>query len=150
MREAMKRHEEVLLSTLRMLRSAMSNRMIEKRGKMAKQGGNASLVLELSDEEVLEVIKSEAKKRKDAITEFTRGNRPEAAQKETAELAILEKYLPAELSDEEVARLVAETIAETKAVSEKDFGRVMGTAMKKAAGRVSGDRIQDMVRKALS
>lgn len=145
MHEAMKQHHEVLLSTLRMLRAAISNRIIEKRGKMAKAGDNAPV--ELSNEEVLGVIRSEAKKRKDAITEFTRGGREEAAEKEAAELAILEKYLPQELSDEEIEKLV-QPLAAGRALT--DFGAVMGAAMKAVAGRASGDRVQVIVRKALS
>lgn len=141
----MKQHEEVLLSTLRMLRAAISNCIIEKRGRMAKAGTGA--IAELSNEEVIAVIRSEAKKRKDAITEFTRGNRQEAAQKEAAELAILEKYLPSELSNEEIEKLVRPLAAE-RALT--DFGAVMGAAMKIVAGRASGDRVQVIVRKALS
>lgn len=148
MHEAMKRRDEVLLSTLRMLRSAISNRTIEKRGKMAKAGDGGRA--ELSDDEVLNVIRSEAKKRRDAAAEFTKAGRMDLADKEGAELKILERYLPAELNDEEIQRMVAETVAETGAASEKDFGRVMGSVMKKAAGRASGNRIQDVVRKALS
>ena len=165
MHHAMKQHNEVLLSTLRMLRSAISNRKIEKRGKMAKAGLSAEAGLpdgqalakagdnapvDLSNEEVLEVIRSEAKRRRDAVTEFVKVGRNDLADKEQGELKILEQYLPAELSDEEIEKLVNEALKETGASSEDDFGRVMGVAMKKIAARASGNRVQDMVRKALS
>lgn len=141
-RHALKNREELLLSTLRLLLAAIHSREIEKRAKTGSP--------ELDDEEVMVAIRSEAKKRKDAIAEFTRGGRAESAKKEAAELVILENYLPQELSDGEIEEMVREAIAETGASSENDFGRAMGAAMKKIAGRASGDRVQDMVRKALS
>lgn len=143
MHEAMKQHNEVLLSTLRLLITAIRNREIEKRANPPVGGGAP----DLSDEEVVVVIRSEAKKRKDAITEFTRGNRPESAKKEAAELVILEKYLPAELSDEEIEKLVM-PLAAGRAFT--DFGAVMGAAMKAVSGRASGNRVQAILRKALS
>lgn len=144
MHDAMKQHHEVLLSTLRMLRSAISNRKIEKRGKMAKAGDDAPA--ELSNEEVLEVIRSEAKRRRDAVSEFTKAARTDLAEKEETELKILERHLPAELSDEEIEKLV-QPLAAGRAID--DFGRVMGAAMKAVAGRASGDRVGAIVRKIL-
>ncbi len=138
-RHALKNQEELLLSTLRLLLTAIHNREIEKRTKTGSG--------DLSDEEIIAIIRSEAKKRKDAITEFTRGGRQEAAQKEAAELAILEKYLPQELSDEEIEKLV-QPLAAGRAFT--DFGAVMGLAIKVVAGRASGDRVRDILRKALS
>lgn len=141
-RHALKNREELLLSTLRLLLTAIHNREIEHRAKTG--------AADLGDEEVMAVIRSEAKKRKDAITEFTRGNRPESAQKEAAELVILERYLPQELSDEELEQTVHGAINEIGATSEKDFGRVMGSAMKAAGGRASGDRVSAAVKRMLT
>lgn len=137
-RRALKNQEPELLSTLRMLLSAMKNREIEKRTR----GGDA----QLTEEEMMGVVKSEVKKRKDAIAEFQKGDRNEAAEKEARELAMLEKYLPAELSDEEIEKLL---LPLAKGASASDFGRVMGAAMKVIAGRASGDRVSAMLRRLL-
>ncbi len=138
-RRALKNQESLLLSVLRLLLAAIHNREIEKKFKAGGTG-------ELTDEEVVSVIRSEAKKRRDAIAEFTRGGRMAAAQKETEELAILEKYLPAELTDAEIEILVR-PLAAGRAMS--DFGSVMGAAMKAVAGRASGERVSAAVRKLL-
>ena len=162
MHKAMKQHNEVLLSTLRMLRSAISNRKIEKRGKVAKAaspaeallarrslgegGAKEETIVDLSNEEVLEVIKSEAKKRRDAVSEFSKAGRKDLAEKEEVELKILEQYLPAELSDEEIEKLLQPIVV---GASMKDFGRVMGAGMKAAGGRASGDRVGMAVKRMI-
>ncbi len=138
-RHALKNREELLLSTLRLLLTAIHNREIEQRAKTG--------AADLGDEEVMGVIKSEAKKRKDAIAEFTRGGRQEAAAKEAAELAILEKYLPRELSDEDIEKLVGPLAAGRV---QSDFGAVMGLAMKAVSGRASGDRVSAAVKRILT
>lgn len=137
-RHALKNQEPLLLSVLRLLLSAIHNREIEKRA-----GADTG---DLTDEEVTAVIRSEAKKRKDAVAEYGRGGRPAAADKEAAELAILEKYLPAELSDEEIETLL---LPLAKGALMKDFGRVMGAAMKVVAGRASGERVAAAVKRIL-
>lgn len=137
-RSAMKNREELLLSVLRLLLTAIHNREIEKRAK----GGTG----EMTDEEVMVVIRSEAKKRKDAIGEYTAGGRPAAADKESAELVMLEKYLPSELSDVEMEKLL---LPLAKGASVSDFGRIMAAAMKAVAGRASGDRVSAAVKRML-
>lgn len=137
-RSALKNQEPELLSTLRMALAAIKNRELEKR---AKSGAP-----ELTEEEVMAVVKSEVKKRKDSVTEFEKAGRQDLADKEKAELAILEKYLPAEISDEEIEKLVR-PLATGRAVS--DFGAVMGLAMKAVAGRASGDRVSAIAKRAL-
>jgi len=137
-RRALKNQEPELLSTLRMLLSAAKNREIEKR---AKGGGE-----ELTEEEMTIVLRSEVKKRKDAAGEFEKAGRRDLAEKEKRELAMLEKYLPAEISDEEIEKLLAPL---AQGASEKDFGRVMGAAMKAVAGRASGDRVAAAVKRML-
>jgi len=139
-RRALKNQEPLLLSVLRLLLTAIHNREIEKKTKSGGPG-------DLTDEEITAVIRSEAKKRKDAVAEYDRGGRVAAAEKESVELAILEKYLPQELSDEEIEKLL---LPLAKGAAEKDFGRVMGFAMKAIAGRASGERVAAAVRGILT
>lgn len=141
MKDAMRAKDELTLSVLRMLLSTIHNREIEKRAKSGEE--------KLTDEEIAAAIRSEAKKRKDAITEFEKGGREDLVKKETAELKILEKYLPQEISDEEVENIAKEAVAATGAASPKDFGRAMGEAMKRAKGQASGDRMGLAVKRIL-
>lgn len=140
-KEAMRAKEEVRLSTLRMLLSAIHNREIEKRAR----GGEA----ELSDEEIIAAVRSEAKKRRDAIAEYEKGGRIDLAEKEKGELKILEEYLPQELSDEELEKIARDVVSRLGQVTEKEFGRVMGEVMKQVRGQASGDRVGSIVRKIL-
>lgn len=128
------------LSTLRLLGAAIANKEIELRKKD----------IGLSDEEVLDVIGAEARKRKDAISEYTNAKRLEMAEKETAELAILQKYLPPEMSDEDLFRIVQGGIRETGATSEKEFGKVMKAIMPLLKGKASGDRISKVLKDELN
>ena len=148
-KEAMKARDEVKLSTLRMLISSIRNREIEKRAKLVKSGagGDIDSLSKLNDEETLDAIRSEVKKRRDAIVEYEKANRPELAQKESGELAILQVYLPAELSDEEIEKLLQPLVA---GASERDFGKLMGAAMKAVSGRASGDRVGAILRRMLT
>lgn len=150
-RGALKNQEPELLSTLRMLLAAMHNREIEKRTKLSKGGaaGDLGKLSTLKDEEVIEVIRSESKKRREAMLEYEKAGRKESAEKEAGELKILEKYLPQELGDEEIEKTVREIITQIGPVSEKDFGRVMGEVMKKLKGQASGDRVGVVVKKFL-
>lgn len=141
-KEAMRSKDELRLSVLRMLSSAIHNRELEKRAKTGKQE-------ELTEEETVAVIRSEVKKRRDAIAEFEKGGRKDLAEKESTELKILEKYLPQEISDGEIEKIVREVVAELGAVAPKDFGRVMGEVMKRAKGQASGDRMSSAVKRAL-
>lgn len=137
----MRAHDTLRLSVLRMVRSSMHNKEIEKRVKGGELG--------LSEEEVIAALRSEVKKRRDAIAEFRKGKREDLAEKESAELQILEMYLPQELSDEEILGVVRETVHELGSVTIKDFGRVMASVMKKLMGRASGDRVSQIVRTIL-
>ncbi|MFY9462878.1 MAG: GatB/YqeY domain-containing protein, partial [Candidatus Sungiibacteriota bacterium] len=103
--------------------------------------------MDITDEEVMAVIHSEAKKRKDAIAEYSRAGRIESAKKEAEELAILEKYLPQELTDEEIEKLL---VPLAKGATEKDFGKIMSAAMKAVSGRASGDRVSAAVKRMLT
>jgi uncharacterized protein YqeY len=105
---------------------------------------------ELTDDEVLKVLAREAKKRREAATAYMEANRPELAAKEEAELAFLEAYLPAQLSDTELQALVAQAITETGATGMPQMGLVMKAANALVAGRADGGRVAALVKSALS
>ena len=104
---------------------------------------------ELGEEEIIAVLRSEAKKRREAEEGFEKGSRPELARKEREEMKIVESYLPAELPDEDLERIVSEVIAAAGEVAENDFGRIMGEVMKRVKGQATGDRVSGFVRKYL-
>ena len=139
LKEAMKNKEATRLSTIRMLLAAIANKEIEL-GK--KEEG-------LNDVEVLDVIRSETKKRRDAIAGFEQGGRTELAAQEKEELTILEMYLPPEISDEELLMAVKKTINDIQAASPADFGKVMKILSPLLKGKASGSRIADAVREEL-
>src|SRR3954462_2307660 len=112
LKEAAKAQDKRRLGTLRMLKSAMKYREIEANH-------------ELSDAEIVGVVQTMIKQRKDSVAQFTAGNRPELAANESAEIALLEAFLPRQLSDDELAALVQEAIASTGAKSPKEMGNVM-------------------------
>jgi uncharacterized protein YqeY len=137
---AMKARDELRSSTLRMVLTAVTN--AEVAGKTAK---------ELTDDEVLTVLGSEAKKRREAATAFTEGGRQEKAEREQAEAEVLADYLPEQLSDEDVARIVAEAVASTGAAAEgmKAMGKVMGAVQPQVKGRADGGAVAAEVRRQL-
>ena len=139
MKASMKAKNAVKLSTLRMLIAAIANKEIELRKKD----------IGLSDEEVLEVIKSESKKRKDSISEFQKGQRPDLVERESKELEFLLEYLPPEIPDDEISRVIGEAMRETGAKGPQDFGQAMKVVMSVLKGRASGDRISKMLREKL-
>jgi hypothetical protein len=134
--EAMKAKDRVKLSTLKMLSSALHNAEIDKRGN-------------LTEEEELVIVRREAKKRKDAIEAYQKADRVDLAEKEKEELKILQEFLPKELGDEELEKLVDDSIKEVNAKGMADIGKVMGKVMAKVSGRADGKRVSDMVRKKL-
>ena len=136
---SMRARDELTTATLRMVLTAVGNE--EVAGKAAR---------ELSDDEVLKVIAREAKKRREAAEAFTTGGRPEKAERELAEGAVLEAYLPAQLSDEELASLVAAAVAETGASGPQAMGAVMKVVNPKVAGRAEGGRVAAAVKAALT
>lgn len=136
MTAAMKEQAKDRLSTLRMLQSALKNEQINS--------GH-----ELSDEEAMSVIRKAVKQRQDSIEQYTKGNRPELADKERAEMEILKSYLPPELTDDEIESGVREIVASTGAQSKKDMGKVMKEATAKYKGRVDGKKIQEIVSRLL-
>lgn len=138
MKTAMKDREagKLRLGVIRMVRSNIKNTEInEKR--------------ELNDDDVLAVLMKEVKMRQDSLEEFKKADRQELVAQAEEEIAILKKYLPAALSDEELKAVVAEVIAETGAAGPKDMGKVMPAVMAKTKGRADGKRISTMVRELL-
>ena len=138
LRESMKAREELVTSTLRMALAAV--RTAEVAGKQAR---------ELADDEVLAVLTKEAKKRREAAEAFAGAGRAEAAEKEQAEEKILERYLPAQLSDEEIAELVATALAEGDFTEKSQMGPAMKAAQAAVAGRAEGGRVAAEVRRQL-
>lgn len=136
---AMKSRDELVTATLRMALTAVGNE--EVAGKAAR---------ELSDAEVVQVLTREAKKRREAAEAFENGGRPEQAAREKAEGEVLARYLPTQLSDEELTALVAEAIAETGAEGPKGMGLVMKALNSKIAGRAEGGRVAAAVKSALA
>ena len=127
-------------SVLRMLISAITYYEIQK--------GGAGY--EATDEDVLAVIQKEAKKRRDSIEKFKKANRPELVEKETKELEMLQVYLPAQMSEEEIKNLVKEAITQTGAKTMQDMGKVMGTLMPKIKGKADGSLVSSIVKQELS
>ena len=137
MKQAMKARDDLRLSAVRMVRSTIRNREID-------------LKRELDDQDVIEVISSLAKQRRESIRLYGEGNRPDLVEKEEAELAILLGFLPAQLTGDEIAELVARVIRETEAQGSKDMGRVMKALAPLTAGRADGKAVSDTVRALLS
>ena len=136
--EAMKARDQVRLSSLRMLKAALMNKEVE-RGRP------------LNDAEELQVVASVVKQRKDSIDQFSRAGRQELVDKEKAELAVIEGYLPPALAAEDLERIVGEVIAETGASSSKDMGKVMKGVMARLAGaQVDGKTVNELVRRRLA
>lgn len=137
---ALKARDALRTSVIRMALAAITN--AEVAGKQAR---------ELTDDDVLTVLSSEAKKRRESAAAFDEGDRPELAEKERAEAAILAEYLPAPLSDEEVSAIVTQAIEETGAAGEgmKAMGKVMGLVTGRTKGRADGGAVAAEVRRQL-
>ena len=135
---AMRRQDAATLSALRMLKAALMNREVEK--------GRA-----LDDAESLQVVSSLVKQRRDSIEQFLKGGRQDLADKESAEIKVLETYMPPAAGPEVIEQAVADAIAETGATSPKDMGRVMKAALARLAGQsVDGKAVNEIVRKKLA
>ena len=135
---AMKAKDAPRLSALRMLKAAITNKGMVEKGR------------DLEDAEVLQVVASLVKQRRDSIEQFAKAGRTDLVDKETAEIAILEHYLPPAISAEEIEAAVAAAIAETGASSAKDMGKVMKAVMPKLAGKnADGKAVNEAVRRKL-
>jgi len=142
--EALKAGDQFLVGTLRMLLASIITKEKEKKYKEKIEGE-----AQLTDEQIIEVISSEIKKRKDAIVLYEQGNRPELAEKEKKEIEILIKYLPEQLSEDELKKLVEESIAKTGAKEMKDMGRVMSDLTPKIKGKADGGTVSKIVKELL-
>jgi uncharacterized protein YqeY len=138
LKQAFREKNEIAVSTLRMLRAAILNAEI------------AAMRKEFTDEDVIKVIASEIKKHKDSIAEYEKGGRQDLVEKEKKEMEILMKYMPEEMSEEEIKKVVEEKIKELGASSQADFGKVMGAVMKVVAGRARGEVVGKVVREMLA
>lgn len=137
---AMKARDEHRLSTLRMVKSAIKNKEIDKRAP-------------LDDQEAMAVLNTLIKQRKDSVEQFTKGGRKELADKEAAEIGIIEGYLPKAAGQQEISSVVRDTISEMGSPTMKDMGAVMKNAMAKFAAqgaRVDGKMVSETVKKLLS
>ena len=138
MTAAMKSKEAARLSTLRMVKAAVQNREIEKGG-------------ELSDEELTKLLQSLVKQRRDSVEQYEKASRAELAEKERAEIVVIEEYLPQAATREEIERAVEEAVAETGASSMKEMGAVMKAALARLAGRnADGRTVSETVKSKLT
>ena len=135
---AQKAQEKIKMSSLRMLRAAIQTAAIEAKPQ------------ELDEAGVLQVIRKLIKQRKESIEAFRKGGRQDLVDQETAELAVLEQYMPAAVPPEDIRRAVTEAIRSVGATSAKDFGRVMKQAMASLAGRADGKDVQQVVQTLLT
>jgi len=136
--EAMKAKEEIRLGALRMVKAEIMK--FEVSGTEKK---------EIKDDEVIQLIGKQIKQRDDAAQQFKAGNRPELAEKEEKEAEILKKYLPEQMSPEEVKKIIEDTIKELGATSKADMGKVMGAIMPKVKGKADGKLINSLVQQLL-
>lgn len=134
--EAKKSGDRAVASVLTMVRSAIKNLEIEKKG-------------EITDDEILSILTREVKHRKEAITQYRQGGREELAQKEEAEIKILTTYLPEQMSEEEIKQVVDKAVADVGAESPADIGKVMGKVMPQFKGKADGTLIKKVVQGAL-
>jgi hypothetical protein len=119
--------------------------LIDALQKEAKQAGGA-----LDEQGEIAVLKRERKRRAEAAEAYRKAGREDTAAAEEAEAALIDTYLPAQISDEELQQLIADAVAETGAQSQKEMGRVMSTVMSKAAGRADGRRVSELVKERLA
>ena len=137
LKDAMRARDEVKMATLRLVLTAIKNREKEARSL-------------LEDQEVISVITTQIKQRREAIDQYQKAGREDLAQREESELQILQGYMPEQVSEEEISNTLDEIIAEVGAVSMKDMGKVMKAAMAKLAGKAEGGAINAMVKEKLS
>ena len=153
MKSAFKAGDQAARSTLSMLLSVIQNRELEKRAKLMKSGGategDVAAKSELTDEEVVDAISSEVKKRRESVATYEQGGRPELAQGERAEAELLSRYLPEQMSEEDVKQLIAKAVSETGASAAGDIGKVMGRIAPAIKGRFDGARANALVKEAL-
>jgi hypothetical protein len=137
MKQAMKSNDKLRLSTIRMIRSSTKNKEIELRKK-------------LEDEDIVKVIQVMVRKGEESVEQFQAGKRVDLVEKETKEIEILKSFLPQPLSQEEILKIIDQSIQETQASSLKDIGKVMKSVMPKIGGKADGKLINQLVKERLS
>ncbi|OJG87849.1 glutamyl-tRNA(Gln) amidotransferase subunit E [Enterococcus saccharolyticus] len=137
MKTAMKAKEKETLQVIRMLKASLQNEQI-KVGR------------DLTEDEELTVLSREMKQRRDSLTEFEKAGREDLAEKVKGEITIVEQYLPAQLTDEEIRQIVADAIEKTGATSPKEFGKVMGLVMPQVKGKADGNQVNAVVKELLT
>ncbi len=138
LKNAVKAKDQFKTSTLRMLLSDIKNLEIENKGK------------ELTDDEIIQSLGSAIKKRKESIEMYEKSQRKELADKEKEEVELIKSFLPAQMSKEEVEKVLDQAIKKADASNPKDFGRVMGSVMPKLKGKADGNMVSDLLKKKLS
>lgn len=136
MKESMKARDEVRLSAIRMLKAAIKNREIEK--------GSPP-----TDDDVVSVVSSMIKQRRDSVEQYEKGGRRDLAEKEEAEIRVLEGYLPAQLSEDEIVGIIKEAVAEAGASSPSEMGKVMKLVMPRVKGKADGKLVNQKVKELL-
>ena len=151
-KEAFKAREEVRLSVLKMVQSEIGNAEINKRAKLIKSGqaDNIESLSVLNDEEVLQVISREIKKRKDSVEMYEKAGRAELAEREKAEIAVLMSYMPEQLTEEKIRELAKDAVAKSGAKGEKEIGKVMAILAPQVKGRADGALVNKIVRELLA
>jgi uncharacterized protein YqeY len=137
MKQAMKSGDKLRLSAIRMIRSALKNKEIELRKK-------------LEDEEAAKVIQAMVRKSEESVEQFQKGGRTDLVDKEKKEIKIMKSFLPQPLSQEEILKIIDQSIQETQASSMKDIGKVMKSVMPKIGGKADGKLINQLVKERLS
>jgi hypothetical protein len=135
-KEALKKGEKRKISILRMVKAAIKNKEIEKKAS-------------LNDDEIYGVLQSFIKRGREAIEQFSKAERADLVEKEKEELAIIQSYLPQQLTEDEIKKLIKDTVDEVGAKGQKDIGKVMKAIMAKVKGRVDGKLVNELVRKTL-
>ncbi|MGC8713784.1 MAG: GatB/YqeY domain-containing protein [Leptodesmis sp.] len=138
---AMKAKDKVRLETVRSIKKSI----LEKEVSVRPSGQES-----LTEEQEIEVLVQLAKQRRDSIAQYRQAGRADLVEQETQELAILEEYLPKQLSDAEIGQIIDDLIRQVGATSAKDLGKVMGPAMQQLKGKADGKKVQDMVKAKLS
>ena len=136
LKDSMKSGDKTTRGVLRLINSDIKNMEIEKGG-------------EAGDKEVVEIIKKSVKRRKDSIEQYEKGNRIDLVDREKEELNMLEKYMPEQMSEEEIRKIVASVIKKTGATNTSEFGKVIGAVMKKTDGNVDGNLVSKIVKEEL-
>ena len=141
------------VSALRFLNSVIKNKELEKRSRLSKEErpiAELSKLSELTDEEVIGVISGEIKRRKESIVQYEKGGREDLAKKEAAELEILKKYVPEEMSEGELRSVIKRKMAEMGKITAKDFGKIMSGIMAEVKGRAGGELVKRIIEEELN